>query len=118
MTTDLTGKSDGSLSVPPVTLNDMGDPITDQLQDALGDQQVGRRLPRALTPFRTPAYRWLALALAASSFASGVWIVALVWEVIRLGGGPGQLSTVMTASAVGVLIPALLAGVVADRVPQ
>ncbi|PUA83013.1 MFS transporter [Nocardioides currus] len=96
----------------------MGDPITDQVQDTVGDQVVGRRLPRALTPFRTPAYRWLAVALSASSFASGVWIVALVWEVIRLGGGPGQLSTVMTASAVGVLVPALLAGVVADRVPQ
>ena len=78
----------------------------------------GRRLPRALTPFRTPAYRWLALSLTASSFAGGVWIVALVWEVIRLDGGPAQLSTVMTASAIGVLIPSLLAGVVADRVPQ
>lgn len=99
-------------------MSDMPDPLIDQLQDTVGDQQVGRRLPRALTPFRTPAYRWLALALAASSFASGVWIVALIWEVIRLGGGPGQLSTVMTASAVGVLVPALLAGVVADRVPQ
>jgi MFS family permease len=118
MTSDVTGISDGPVSVPPVTLADMGDPITDQLHDAIGDQQVGRRLPRALTPFRTPAYRWLALALAASSFASGVWIVALVWEVIQLDGGPGQLSTVMTASAVGVVIPALLAGVVADRVPQ
>jgi MFS family permease len=91
---------------------------TDPHHDAVGDQQVGRRLPRALTPFRTPAYRWLALALAASAFASGVWIVALVWEVIRLGGGPAQLSAVMTASAIGVLIPALVAGVVADRVPQ
>lgn len=96
----------------------MPDPLIDQVQDTVGDQVVGRRLPRALTPFRTPAYRWLAVALAASSFAGGVWIVALVWEVIRLGGGPGQLSTVMTASAVGVLVPALLAGVVADRVPQ
>lgn len=114
----MTTKSDGPLSVPPATLGDMGDPITDQLHDTVGDQDVGRRLPRALTPFRTPAYRWLAAALAASSFASGVWIIALVWEVIRLGGGPGQLSTVMTASAIGVLIPALLAGVVADRVPQ
>lgn len=114
----MTTKSDGPLSVPPATLDDMGDPITDQLHDTVGDQNVGRRLPRALTPFRTPAYRWLAAALAASSFASGVWIVALVWEVIRLGGGPGQLSTVMTASAIGVLVPALLAGVVADRVPQ
>ncbi|WP_051425597.1 MFS transporter [Jiangella gansuensis] len=78
----------------------------------------GRSLPRALTPFRTAAYRRLALALVLSSFASGVWIVAQVWEVIRIGGGPAQLSVVTTASAVGVLLPALLAGVVADRVPQ
>lgn len=78
----------------------------------------GTRLPRALRPFRTTAYRKLALALVLSTFASGVWIVALVWEVIRMGGGPAQLSIVTTASAVGVLIPALLAGVVADRVPQ
>lgn len=96
----------------------MPDPIADQVHDTVGDQRVGRRLPRALTPFHTPAYRWLAVSLSASSFAGGVWIVALVWEVIRLEGGPGQLSTVMTASAVGVLIPALIAGVVADRVPQ
>ncbi|UUZ61031.1 MFS transporter [Nocardioides sp. B-3] len=114
----MTTQSDGPMSVPTATLDGMGDPIIDPVRDTVGDQPVGRRAPGALTPFRTPAYRWLALALAASAFASGVWIVALVWEVIRLGGGPGQLSTVMTASAVGVLIPALLAGVVADRVPQ
>jgi MFS family permease len=78
----------------------------------------GRRLPRALTPLRTRAYRRLAVALVLGSFANGVWLVALVWEVIRIGGGPGQLSAVTTASAVGVLLPALLAGVVADRVPQ
>ena len=76
------------------------------------------RGPRALRPFRTPAYRQLALALILSTFASGVWIVALVWEVIRIGGGPTQLSIVSTASAVGVLMPALLAGVLADRIPQ
>ena len=58
------------------------------------------------------------MALVLTSFATGVWIVALVWEVIRLGGGPAQLSLVSTAGAVGVLLPALLAGVVADRVPQ
>ena len=54
--------------------------------------QAPRRVPRALTPFRHAGYRRLALALVLSSFASGVWIVALVWEVIRIGGGPGQLS--------------------------
>ena len=96
----------------------MTDPLSDALRDTVGDQAVGRRLPRALTPFRTPAYRWLAVSLSASSFAIGVWVVALVWEVIRLGGGPADLSFVTTASAIGVLLPALVAGVVADRVPQ
>jgi len=78
----------------------------------------GRRLPRALTPFRHAAYRRLGTALVLTSFASGVWVVALVWEVIRIGGGPAQLSVVSTAAAVGVLLPALLGGVVADRIPQ
>lgn len=78
----------------------------------------GRRLPRALSPFRHPAYRRLAVALVLATFAGGVWTVGLVWEVIRIGGGPGQLSVVATASAVGVILPALLGGVVADRVPQ
>ncbi|WP_206051641.1 MFS transporter [Nocardioides ferulae] len=82
------------------------------------DPAPARRLPRALTPFRHPPYRRLAAALVLSTFASGVWVVALVWEVIRIGGGPAQLSVVTTASAVGVLLPALLGGVVADRVPQ
>ena len=78
----------------------------------------GRKLPRALTPFRHAAYRKLAVALVLSTFASGLWVVGLVWEVIRIGGGPAQLSMVSTAAAVGVLLPALLGGVVADRVPQ
>ena len=96
----------------------MSDALTENVADTVIDQRQGRALPRALTPFRTPAYRRLALALVFTSFASGVWLVALVWEVIRLGAGPGQLSVVSTSAAVGVLLPALLAGVVADRVPQ
>lgn len=96
----------------------MSDPFSFEVVDAVGDQAQGRSLPRALTPFRYPAYRRLAVALVLTSFASGVWLVALVWEVIRLGGGPAQLSVVSTASAVGVLLPALLGGVVADRVAQ
>ena len=69
-----------------------------------------RQLPRLLTPFRHPAYRRLAVALTCGAFAYGVWMVALVWEVIRIGGGPAQLSIVSTAGAVGVLLPALLGG--------
>ncbi len=90
---------------------------------ATEDEQVqrlpgARQLPRVLTPFAIPAYRRMALALTCGAFAYGVWTVALVWEVIRLGGGPAQLSVVSTAGAVGVVLPALLAGVVADRIPQ
>ncbi len=96
----------------------MSDPVVDQVVDTVGDQAQGRALPRALTPFRNPGYRRLAVALVLSTFAGGVWVVALVWEVIGLGGGPAQLSVVSTAGAVGVIIPALVAGVVADRVPQ
>lgn len=77
-----------------------------------------RRVPRALTPFRHRAYRRLGSALVLTSFGGGVWVVALVWEVIRIGGSASALSVVSTAGAVGVLLPALLGGVVADRVPQ
>lgn len=96
----------------------MSDPLTGEITDAVGDQQAGRALPRALTPFRSPSYRKLALALVLQTLAAGVWIVALVWEVIRIGGGPAQLSIVSTSAAIGVVVPALLGGVVADRVPQ
>jgi MFS family permease len=93
--------------------------MTEQLTTAKAAEPTpGRQLPRALTPFRHAAYRRLALALVLSTFASGVWVVAQVWEVIRIGGGPAQLSVVSTAGAIGVLLPALLGGVVADRVPQ
>ncbi len=79
---------------------------------------AARQLPRVLVPFAIPAYRRMAVAVVCGAFAYGVWTVALVWEVIRIGGGPAQLSVVSTAGALGVLLPALLAGVVADRVPQ
>lgn len=91
--------------------------VLDDKPDEARDERR-RELPRALTPFRSRAYRRLAVALALSTFAGGVWVVGLVWEVIRIGGGAGQLSLVSTAGAVGVLVPALLGGVVADRVPQ
>ncbi len=99
----------------------MTEQLTDKPSDTpdpAGSGGGGRALPRALRPFRHSAYRRLALALSFSTFASGVWVVALVWEVIRIGGGPGELSVVSTAGAIGVLVPALLGGVVADRVPQ
>ncbi|THV08996.1 MFS transporter [Nocardioides caeni] len=77
-----------------------------------------RSLPRVLAPFRHASYRRLGAALLLTSFGGGVWAVALVWEVIRIGGSATDLSVVSTAGAIGVLVPALLGGVVADRVPQ
>ena len=96
----------------------MTDPFTEQVVATVGGQARGRALTRALRPFNSPGYRRLAGALTLNMFASGVWLIALVWEVIRLGGGPAQLSVVTTAGAVGVVLPALFAGVIADRVPQ
>lgn len=76
------------------------------------------RLPRALRPFRHRDYALLAASMAASLFASGLWIVALVYQVIELGGGPAQLSLVSAAAATGLLLSVLLGGVAADRMSR
>jgi MFS family permease len=71
-----------------------------------------------LRPFRHGRYRWLAGAVTMSLFAAGVWMIALVWQVIALDGGPTELSFVSAAGAAGMLASTLLGGVLADRVPQ
>nr|HQV18137.1 MFS transporter [Gordonia sp. (in: high G+C Gram-positive bacteria)] len=45
-------------------------------------------LPRVLRPFGTRQYRWLAAGLALALFGDGMWLIAVVWQVIDLGGGP------------------------------
>ncbi len=75
-------------------------------------------LPRALRPFSTPQYRLLALALTLSLFGTGVWLVAVVWQVIELDGTPIDLSIVATGGAIGLVLAVLLGGVAADRIPQ
>lgn len=75
-------------------------------------------LPRALRPFERPQYRLLAVALTAALLGAGIWSVAMVWQVMELGGGPTQLSGVAAASSLGMLAAVLLGGAVADRVPQ
>ncbi|WP_181779524.1 MFS transporter [Pseudonocardia pini] len=79
---------------------------------------VPTRLPRPLRPFRHRDYALLAASMAASLFASGLWIVALVYQVIELGGGPSQLSLVSAAAATGLLVSVLLGGVAADRMSR
>lgn len=75
-------------------------------------------LPRAVRPFATGQYRLLFGALTLSLFGGGMWLVALVWQVIELGGGPLQLSITATATSIGMVGATLIGGVVADRVPQ
>jgi hypothetical protein len=80
--------------------------------------RVGRTLPRSLRPFRHRDYRLLVLSMAASLFASGMWTLALVYQVIALGGGPTELSLVMTALSAGLLVSVLVGGIAADRLPR
>ena len=56
--------------------------------------------------------------MAVSLVGSGLWLVALAWQVIELGGGPAQLSLVTALYGVGVLAFVLIGGVAADRLPQ
>ena len=74
--------------------------------------------PRAARPFREGQYRILIGAMTLSLFGAGMWLVAVVWQVIELGGGPIELSVVATGSAAGLLAAVLLGGVAADRIPQ
>jgi MFS family permease len=56
--------------------------------------------------------------LALSLIGSGLWLVALAWQVIGLGGGPAELSLVTALYSVGLLAFLLIGGVTADRLPQ
>ena len=79
---------------------------------------VPTRAPRALRPFLVGQYRVLVAAAVASLLGAGLWVVAIVFQVVALGGGPVQVSFVATASSLGLLAFVLLGGVAADRVPR
>ena len=72
----------------------------------------------AFRPLRHRDFRLLWSGLAVSLAGDGVWLVALAWQVLELGGGPVQLSIVATAYSVGLVGLMLPAGVVADRLPR
>jgi MFS family permease len=76
------------------------------------------RIPAALRPLRYRDFRLLWAGLAVSLTGSGLWLVALAWQVISLGGGPAQLSVVTALYGVGLLAFLLVGGVAADRLPQ
>lgn len=73
---------------------------------------------RAVRPLRHRDYRLLWIGLAVALIGSGLWLVALAWQVIELGGGPVQLSVVTTAYSVGLVTCVLFGGIAADRLSQ
>ncbi|GAC02571.1 putative major facilitator superfamily transporter [Gordonia namibiensis NBRC 108229] len=79
---------------------------------------VDTRLPRALKPLARRQYRLLASGLILAMFGDGIWTVAVIWQVIALGGGPGQVSLATGTAAVGMLLSTLVGGVLADRISQ
>jgi MFS family permease len=79
---------------------------------------VDIRLPRALKPLARRQYRLLASGLILAMFGDGIWTIAVIWQVIALGGGPGQVSLAAGTAAVGMLVSTLVGGVLADRISQ
>lgn len=79
---------------------------------------VDTRLPRALKPLARRQYRLLASGLILAMFGDGIWTIAVIWQVIALGGGPGQVSLAAGTAAVGMLVSTLVGGVLADRISQ
>jgi MFS family permease len=75
------------------------------------------RIP-ALEPLRHRDFRLLWTGLAVSLAGDGLWLVALAWQVIELGGGPIQLSFAATAYSIGLIGLMLPSGIVADRLPR
>ena len=73
---------------------------------------------KAVRPLRHRDYRLLWTGLAVALLGSGLWLVALAWQVIELGGGPVQLSVVTTAYSIGLLVCVLFGGIAADRLSQ
>ena len=90
----------------------------ERVSDPARDAVTPTRLPRPLRPFRHRDYRLLITSMAASLFATGMWTIALVYQVIELGGGPSELSFVMAAMSLGLLLCVLAGGVAADRLPR
>ncbi|GAA0611633.1 MFS transporter [Kribbella sandramycini] len=73
---------------------------------------------KAVRPLRHRNYRLLWTGLAVALLGSGLWLVALAWQVIELGGGPVQLSVVTTAYSIGLVVCVLFGGIAADRLSQ
>ena len=65
------------------------------------------RTPAALRPLRHRDFRLLWAGLAVSLTGSGLWLVALAWQVISLGGGPVSVAISLAIVAVVAVLVAV-----------
>lgn len=96
----------------------IGDPPVDLTPAPPAGKRRRLSVPAAVLPLRHRDFRLLWAAMAVSLMGAGVWVVAVVWQVIALGGGPAELSTVVGVYTIGILLSVLPAGIAADRLPQ
>src|SRR5437667_8579520 len=71
-----------------------------------------------MTPFRSPAFRWLWCSTLASSSAQGFERTATAWLALEAGGGALAVGIVLAARSVPSLAFGLAAGTIADRVDR
>ena len=74
--------------------------------------------PGAIQPLRNREFRLLFAATAISLTGDGIWLVAIAFQVIELGGGPVALSLVAGAYSVGLIGFVLVGGIAADRLAR
>jgi DHA3 family tetracycline resistance protein-like MFS transporter len=77
-----------------------------------------RNMLRALSPLGHAPYRNLFLSGLISMFGDGVWLVAIPWITIGIGGSPGELALVVGAESIGLVAFVLVGGALADRYPR
>lgn len=72
----------------------------------------------AVQPLRRRDFRLLWAALAVSLVGDGTWLVAIPWQIISLGAGPGALALVVGAGSLGILVSLFAGGLLADLMPR
>lgn len=85
---------------------------------SLESTTVDARRLRAFAPLRRRDYRLLIAAVALSLFASGMWTVVMVFQVLALADSPTALSAVAACFSGGLIAFALVGGVAADRLSK
>lgn len=75
-------------------------------------------LPLALEPLRHRDFRLLWVGQTISYFGSNVYLVALPFQILALGGGPVEVGLPFGIQTASLLVVLLFAGPVVDRVPR